>query len=264
MNTYLLTWNPEKWNWNDLSIEAARVRSGEEVEGQWSTGVTRRIDDGDNLFLLRQGKDRKGVIARAVASGRVFEDKHFSDPKKTALFVPFVFRELIDPEFDAPLPVRDLVGILSEKHWNSQSSGISIAADAAEKLNDAWQAHLRRLGYGNVLRIGATYTRENLYTVLKIPREFQGGDWGITDTTASTLFSRTSSHLVERGTITATIGSEAPCTGAVRLDRRRGIRQSSKCLLRQCMSSREIATAIRSDTKEWRSLYKCRIQRQSR
>jgi hypothetical protein len=60
MATYILTWNPRRWHWDegDFNGKVERTRQGELVPDRWSCGNTKRIVVRDRLFPLRQGVDR--------------------------------------------------------------------------------------------------------------------------------------------------------------------------------------------------------------
>ena len=65
--TYLLAWNPRRWDWEniddhvrELEVEGATVR-------RWGCANSTRIIDGDRLFLIRQGKEPRGIFASGVA-----------------------------------------------------------------------------------------------------------------------------------------------------------------------------------------------------
>ena len=63
MPTYLLTWNPQSWPWDDLPDEARRLRRGKSLEGRWGCGHSRSLKPGDRFFFLRQGRPPRGIIA---------------------------------------------------------------------------------------------------------------------------------------------------------------------------------------------------------
>ena len=54
-----------KWHL-DLSNAASRVQSGRIVRDEWSCGVTKTIEPGDRVFLIKLGKEPRGI----VGSGR--------------------------------------------------------------------------------------------------------------------------------------------------------------------------------------------------
>lgn len=145
MNTYLLAWNPRRWDWEDLAEQALQTAKGESVTGTW-TCASKRINPGDRLFLIRLGQEPRGVMASgwaqsAVKMGLHWEEELASEGKKRP-YIKYEFECLLDPRIDAPLAIKKLSsGRLRTVHWSTQSSGIRIPADAASELEDAWEQH---------------------------------------------------------------------------------------------------------------------------
>lgn len=139
MPTYLLTWNPNRWKWNNIQDCVEEIDDKGFHLGQWSTGVTKKIHRGDRLFLIRLGKKPKGIIGSGWAESNVFEDEHWDDSSKYANYVSVRFDSLLNPEVNPKnvLPRKEL-NRLGKMHWDSQSSGISIPDDVARRLEDAW------------------------------------------------------------------------------------------------------------------------------
>jgi hypothetical protein len=143
MGTYLLTWNPEEWPWDDLTQNIEEVRQKGFHLGDWSTGRSKRIRRGDRLFLIRLGKEPKGIIGSGTAESNVFEGPHWreNDRKrgKQARYVRVSFDRLFNPdeEPDRILHRRDLDG-LGRMHWDSQASGVTIPDAVARRLEDTW------------------------------------------------------------------------------------------------------------------------------
>lgn len=146
MTTYLLTWNPERWPWDDFGEGLRRVRAGESYEMPWSTGNTRNIPVGSRVFLLKQGVEPRGLIASGWTTGLPDEHPHW-DPERAskgdlALFVPFAFDWLIDPTHEDLLDPRNFPpGPLLQAHWTPVASGTSIGDDAATALEELWAGH---------------------------------------------------------------------------------------------------------------------------
>src|SRR5207248_3147184 len=146
MAMYLLTWNPSRWSWDDLPETVAEVRRFGRVPGRWSCGRTRRILEGDRLFLLRQGRDRPGLIASAWAtsgSPLAHVGKHWDRvvPRgQKALYVDLDW-DVLSTE---PIIGRgELLARFPSVHWNTQMSGIAIDTEAARALEREWG---RRVG----------------------------------------------------------------------------------------------------------------------
>ena len=146
MPTYLLTWNPKRWEWDDFDEEYESAREYGYLDSRWSCGVTKRIKEGDRVFLLRQGLEPKGILAAGYATSAPFEEAHFSDSGKTALYIEARFDTLLRPETEI-LPRKALdIGNLKDVNWRTQASGMSIPSPAAEELEALWRSHLDSLG----------------------------------------------------------------------------------------------------------------------
>lgn len=79
--TYLLTWNPKKWNWTDLKDCVAATKESSILNEPWSCGRSKRIRTGDRVFLNRQGVEPKGIMASGTATSDVYEEGHWDSGK---------------------------------------------------------------------------------------------------------------------------------------------------------------------------------------
>lgn len=168
--TYLLTWNPSKhYRWEDLEADIEDIKSGFYKGSSWSCGVTRRIIEGDRVFLMRLGDEPRGI----VASGRVewydlfhegmqpvrpgsdvYEAPYWEDQSeqtersgKTALYVNVRWDTLLNPERRI-LPLSELEELNEglpegkKQKWTPQNSGITIRDDVASRLEALWEEYL--------------------------------------------------------------------------------------------------------------------------
>jgi 5-methylcytosine-specific restriction enzyme A len=71
METFLLTWNPKKWPWDDLDADYEQVRKCGFLDERWTCGRSKRLRADDRVFLLRQGEEPRGILA----SGFVTSDE---------------------------------------------------------------------------------------------------------------------------------------------------------------------------------------------
>jgi hypothetical protein len=146
MPAYLLTWNPEKWQWADLGETVNRVRGGESLEERWSSGNTKAIAPGSRVYLLRQGAEPRGIMASGWTTAEVEEDLHWDRRRARrgdlANYVRFVYDTMLNPESEASLDPRDFSPELaSAAHWAPFASGTSISDAAARHLEELWAAH---------------------------------------------------------------------------------------------------------------------------
>lgn len=147
MATYLLTWNPRKWDWKELSDLAAITAKRKLVEGGWSCGNTQCIEVDDRIFLLRQGSNAPGMIGAGWATSRPERLAHWDRKKRKARKKTW----FIDVDWDALLPVERRLrraileeDILKRTLLNTRPSGVSIDAASAVKLEKCWAKHLKR------------------------------------------------------------------------------------------------------------------------
>lgn len=149
MATYILTWNPDKWRWEDLVAAAEQTAHGAMYRMDWSTGNTRRIQTGDRLFLLKQGEPPRGLIGAGWSASNVYSAPHWDQDRAEqgdeALRVDVEFERIIDPHLASPLPTETLTGTLADVYWAMPASGFQLQDEAARQLEVAWEAHLQTI-----------------------------------------------------------------------------------------------------------------------
>jgi len=147
MNTYLLIWNPSKWKWNYLSEAIVKVNTEGFFVDYWSCGRTKKITKGDRFYLMKLGyKTRnKGLIASGIILSKPYELPHWDEEQakqgKTALRVDILFEVLSD------IPIikdEELLEKFHEFSWFSQSSGIRIPSNIANKLDKIWKERTKK------------------------------------------------------------------------------------------------------------------------
>jgi 5-methylcytosine-specific restriction protein A len=140
VETFLLTWNPRRFSWDDLDEVVNDVQAEGHAHYSWSCGNTRRIKAGDRLFMIRLGKEDPGLIGSAWAISPPYEEEHWVDEQqeapRTAWFVPLDW-DFLSHEAVIPRSRLDKKPF-NKVRWSSQSSGISIAADVASALEEEW------------------------------------------------------------------------------------------------------------------------------
>lgn len=153
MTSYLLTWNPKNWKWNDLPEIARRLEEGIPVEQRWSCGNSRSIEIGSRVFLLRQGVEPKGIAASGWVTRDPFAASHWDTVRAakgdTAFFIMFAADALLNPEAAPLLDVRQFkAGPLAAVQTDAPASGNSIPEAVALALSEAWAAHLGKTDLG--------------------------------------------------------------------------------------------------------------------
>jgi hypothetical protein len=142
MAAFLLSWNPEKFDWHTFHKRVARVQRKGFVMERWSCGNRSFLPKGSEIFLIRLGPVLPGLVGRGVTTSEPFEQKHW-DPEKRrhkikALYVKVRFTDLSE----APvIPWEELQQRpLSRFKWNIFVSGVALSEPTAEELDRRWEA----------------------------------------------------------------------------------------------------------------------------
>mgnify|MGYP003381942991 CR=1 FL=1 len=148
MVTYLLNWNPKRWDWLELEDEIAVLQEQGWLEARWSCGVTKSIMTGDRFFLIRLGRPPKGIMGSGWIKSSPFRDLHWDDglaaEGRRALFVDIVFDSLLNADFDQILDLDFLQNdsVLRQMNWLTQASGVHIPDQVADELQRQWSSFL--------------------------------------------------------------------------------------------------------------------------
>jgi HNH endonuclease len=185
MPTFLLTWNPERFvEWDDLAETAAKTARGETYRGNWSSGNTKSIVEGDRLFLLKQGPEPKGIMGSGRAVSGCYEADHWDEAKAAAgrksLFVEVEFDRILDPESEPILsPSVFTTGALSKVYWRPPASGFPISEEAGLELEAAWREHLQAISPSTQTHDPSGRKNRPPYTIPPLVTIYYRGDWGI-------------------------------------------------------------------------------------
>jgi 5-methylcytosine-specific restriction enzyme A len=148
MHTYLITWNPKRFDWSTLRVDLQNIRKKGFLDGSWSCGNTKSIEQGDRVYLLRQGIEPRGIMGFGVATSSPYERGHWDRGRRgeSARFIGVRFDALLDPIEEGILSLEQLRRALPSVHWNTQASGISISPEAAGQIERLWVALLKSCG----------------------------------------------------------------------------------------------------------------------
>jgi 5-methylcytosine-specific restriction protein A len=147
MATYLLTWNPQKWDWHSLKQDIEKCRRKGFLDDQWSCGVTKRIRPNDRVFLIKLGSEQPtGIMASGHATSDPFVEVHFNNSKGKALYIKLRFDVLLNPVNEVLLGRETLLKSIPDVQWSPQASGITIPASSAQMLEEMWKTHLESRG----------------------------------------------------------------------------------------------------------------------
>jgi 5-methylcytosine-specific restriction protein A len=142
MNTFLFAWNPDKWEWSDLEQDVKDLAETGIFVDAWSCASHKAVREGDRAYLIKLGKDPKGIMGSGYISSEPFMGENHSGQPSMRILINF--ERLLDPYNDVILSLDILKsGSLAAQHWSTQSSGIKIKPEVADELEQAWQDFLR-------------------------------------------------------------------------------------------------------------------------
>ncbi len=144
MATYLFSWNPTRWDWRNIGEQADQVARGAPLVRQWSCGSNRRIFNGDVAYFIRQGREPRGLFARAEIIRGSYEaanvDVQDANRGRNTLVVDLRFTTLLNAVNKVALSSADLKsGVFGKFVWDIRESGVKIPDPIAAALEEAWK-----------------------------------------------------------------------------------------------------------------------------
>ncbi|MHA3789014.1 hypothetical protein ACX0HA_12435 [Flavobacterium hauense] len=142
MNAFLFAWNPDKWGWPDIGQDVKDLDDTGIFVDAWSCASHKAVREGDRAYLIKLGKDPKGIIGSGYISSEPFMgENHRGQPRMRILIN---FERLLDPYNEEILSLDVLKsGSLAVQHWSTQSSGIKIRPGVAVELEQVWLDFLK-------------------------------------------------------------------------------------------------------------------------
>lgn len=139
-STYLLTWNPTKFPWDDLERDAETVRAKGYYRCSWSCGNTKRIRKGDRFFLIKLGRGDRGIVGSGEILSSPSRGTYTGGQKdgEEGNFVAVKFTRLTE-RAEEVFPLLRLKRLAPKQLWTPQASGTEIPAVTARKLEAAWE-----------------------------------------------------------------------------------------------------------------------------
>ncbi|UDN21797.1 McrB family protein [Aeromonas veronii] len=139
MSVFLLTWNPDQFSTGGDGSQAGLLdyREGDEI--RWSCR-SKQPQFGDTVYLIRLGKEPRGIIAKGVVTQAPFSDSDWKDANLERSYIKFQLQELRQSCQAGLLPMLLLKASLPGQTWSSQTSGIAIKPDVTAALANLWNA----------------------------------------------------------------------------------------------------------------------------
>ena len=132
MSTFLFAWNPKKWDWKerDLTKKILKVAATGSAEDSWSCGNRKELPLGSRFFLIRLGKDPKGIVGSGLTITDPELGPHWNSALKrqgkVALFVDLKFDFLSNEPLIAWASFRILPFRISRGAFKRQASYFPI------------------------------------------------------------------------------------------------------------------------------------------
>ncbi|MGX1778102.1 hypothetical protein ACWIGW_38765 [Nocardia brasiliensis] len=141
----LLTWNPANWDWGGYPAAIEQTLTGITVHSQWSTGPRNSgVRPGDRAYLLRQGREGRGIFAAGTVVSEIEPDLHWDGSKRFANYVQLEWDTVLASE--QCLTTDMLQTKLPSQHWSPQGSGVLVRTEVVAPLEALWAEHLAEVG----------------------------------------------------------------------------------------------------------------------
>jgi 5-methylcytosine-specific restriction protein A len=150
LSTFLITWNPQKWNWTNLQENIEQLDNLGYVVRRWSCGNSKNIKKGDRVFLVRLGEEPKGIMGSGYAKSSYYVAPHWDGTQgKTTNYIDIDFDILINPDKNILFDKNELDKVDPNKiqQWFPQQSGISIKPKILSILESCWFDFVRENKY---------------------------------------------------------------------------------------------------------------------
>lgn len=141
ISTYLLTWNPAKYSWNDIDNCIHEISVHGHFNRYWSCGRRKKLRPGDRFFLLRQKVEPRGIVASGYVTSEPYKDVSIYNTSGWSRYVKLVYDVILNPARDKIIQRQRLSEEpFSEFHWDAQGSGITIPNEVAIHLETIWSS----------------------------------------------------------------------------------------------------------------------------
>lgn len=139
MSTWLLSWNPNRWEWDNYEEECEEASKEHPLSFIWSCS-SKKVRTGDEFYLIKLGELPRGIIAHGTVTEDMFDAEHWNDdkPEKIIHYITGKCDTLLNYRTQAILDVSVLDDRCSQQHWHPQQSGIRIKDEVLPALHELW------------------------------------------------------------------------------------------------------------------------------
>lgn len=140
--TYLFTWNPSLWKWEDLNKNINEVNNHGITIHKWAVASHKKLKIGDRAFLIKLGKKDKGpkgIMASGYIETESFLGPHWNGVSDDIYYTVIAFDTILDFEKQDLLFLETLRAKISKTYnWTPRNCGIEINNDITKLLEEFW------------------------------------------------------------------------------------------------------------------------------
>ena len=151
VKAWLLTWNKDKWVWENYEKICEDTKAGKPYPEGWSC-ANKNPQIGDEVFLIKLGEKPRGIIAHGRVIRPQYITSHFDsamvEEGKTEKAIDVEFDRILDYEKEEIVSQDELKQKCPDQFWSPQGSGIEIKPEALPILHEMWDAVTKEEKYG--------------------------------------------------------------------------------------------------------------------
>ncbi len=140
VNTWLLTWNPSRWEWEDFDDIVKSTKSGVGVPIGWTCANTHTLV-GDRIYMVKLGSSStpNGIFATGYIISDNYKDESYDPTKESkARYVDIILTDVRDFNTEPVLEMDNLKEVFPSQNWSPQASGIAIKPYISAQLLNMW------------------------------------------------------------------------------------------------------------------------------
>ena len=139
---WLISWNPENWDWYDYDRTCAKTTLENTFIDRWSC-TSKKPKIGDEVFLIKLGDKPRGIIGHGFVHRESYSGEHYdtneAEKGKISYYIDVEFDCLLNHKTENILSQDELKEKCSSQIWSPQSSGIEIKAEVVPTLQNLWK-----------------------------------------------------------------------------------------------------------------------------
>ena len=159
MATFLLYWNPFFSSYKmDRFLNDFEFPEGKDVLTDdddwdrspdffnWDVLEHEKAEEGDRFYFVKVGYDKPtGIVGSGYFVSEPYEDEDWSGQGRKVFYMDIEWETVIKPTSDKILKTEVLTEVIPEIVWTKGRSGVMLAPEIADKLDELWDKHLESI-----------------------------------------------------------------------------------------------------------------------